>query len=229
MSLQFSSATADPAVMARHHILPGCGAAGVSAYRILRTRVLRGLQTNNWSTLGITGTTSGEGKTLVAINLAIALAEEPGLQVFLLDLDLHRPRVALSLGMSCPHGLTDYLTGSAGLENVVYDIGIARLALVPNRNASNATELLRTPRMNQLIETLRSVSPRTIILFDMPPLLSSDIALSSTRWIESLLVVVAQGCTDRHALRNMNEALTEFQVLGVVLNRSTELNDSRYY
>ena len=93
----------------------------------------------------MTGTGAGEGKTVTAINLAIALAQDPNIWVFLVDLDLQRPQLGAYLGMSYDHGLTDFLTGQAELDQIIYDIGLKRLAVVPNASpVENSSELLRS-------------------------------------------------------------------------------------
>ena len=80
-------------------VLPQVTDAGaLRAYKILRTRVLRRLEANQWHSFAVTGVTAGEGKTLTAINLAMALAQDVNTWVFLVDLDLQRPRVADYLG-----------------------------------------------------------------------------------------------------------------------------------
>jgi capsular exopolysaccharide synthesis family protein len=229
--MRFRSAPADPVAMERNSVLDcgGCVAAQ-RAYKILRTRVLQRMLANRWVKLAVTGTTAGEGKTLAAINLALALAEDVGTSVFLVDLDLQRPKIAEYLGMACEHGLTDYLTGSAQIEEIIYDIGRPRLAVVPNINpTSDSSELLRSPRMHELLAALETEAPQRVILFDMPPLLASDDVLAFGPLVDSFLLVISQGQTARRSLTNAREMLAEMNVLGVILNRSTESNDSRYY
>ena len=98
---QFRPAPVDPEALERSRVLLRVQDVAVSrAYKILRTRVLHRMADNNWFTLGITGTGAGEGKTLTAINLAIALAQDPNAWVFLVDLDLQRPQLGAYLGMS---------------------------------------------------------------------------------------------------------------------------------
>jgi Mrp family chromosome partitioning ATPase len=63
----------------------------------------------------------------------------------------------------------------------------------------------------------------------MPPLMASDDVLAFGPQLDSLLLVVSQGQTSRRTLANAREMLAEMNVLGVILNHSTEGNDSRYY
>ncbi|HXS27043.1 MAG TPA: CpsD/CapB family tyrosine-protein kinase [Steroidobacteraceae bacterium] len=228
---QYAAAPVDAELMQRNLILPMVDDMTVTrAYKILRTRVTHRLVANGWHSVGITGTTAGEGKTLTAVNLAIALAQDVNNWVFLVDLDLQRPQVGPYLGMRYEYGLTDYLTGQASLEQVVYDISHPRLAVVPNaRSVENSSELLLSPRMGDFLHFLQTEPPRRIVVFDLPPLLASDDVLAFSPRVDSFLLVISQGQTARRTLSNAKEVLSEMNVMGVVLNRSTERNDSPYY
>lgn len=229
--IQYRSAPVDPKAMERNRVLLRVPDVGISrAYKILRTRVLHRLTANNWYSLGITGTAAGEGKSLTAVNLALALAQDVNTSVFLVDLDLQRPQLGAYLGMTYEHGLTDYLTGQVDLEQIIYDIGVKRLAVVPNASSvENSSELLCSPRMGDFIAALESQTPRRIIVLDMPPLMVTDDVLAFAPRVDSFLLVVSQGQTARRTLANAKEVLSEVNLMGVVLNRSTERNDSPYY
>ena len=228
---QYRVAPVDPEAMERNHVLLRVHDVAISrAYKILRTRVLHRLQANNWHTLGITGTAAGEGKSLTAVNLALALAQDVNTWVTLVDLDLQRPQLGSYLGMTYEHGLTDYLSGQAELDQIVYDIGIKRLAVVPNATSvESSSELLRSPRMADFVNALEAQAPRRIVIFDMPPLMVTDDVLAFAPRVDSFLLVVSQGQTARRTLTNAKEVLAEVNLMGVVLNRSTERNDSPYY
>jgi protein-tyrosine kinase len=228
---QYQSAPLDAEALERNRVLLRIRDVAVSrAYNILRTRVLRRMVANGWYTLGVTGTSAGEGKTITAVNLAIALAQDPNAWVFLVDLDLQRPQLGSYLGMTYEYGLTDFLTGNASLEQVVYDIGIKRLAVVPNASpVETSSEHLRSARMADFVHALEAQSPRRIVIFDMPPLNVSDDVLAFSPRVDSFLLVASQGFTARRTLANAKEVLSELNLLGVVLNRSVERNDSPYY
>jgi len=177
--------------------------------------------------------TAGEGKTLTAINLAVALAQDVSTWVALVDLDLQSPRVAQYLGLRNNHGekgLSDYLLGNASFENIVYCPEIERLVVIPNfAPVANSSETLTSPRMFELMQALDAETPRRILIFDMPPVLAADDVLAFAPQIDGLLLVVAEGTTDRSSLRRAKEVLAEMNLLGVVLNRSEERNDKAYY
>lgn len=232
---RFQPVTLDKAALHDNFILPQLQDAGaVRAYKILRTRVLRRLEANQWRSFAITGVTAGEGKTLTAVNLAIALAQDVNTWVALVDLDLQRPRIADYLGMRSVRGekgLSNYLQGDATFENIVYSPSdIERLAVIPNFTPMlNASEALTSPRMSELMQALEAETPRRILIFDMPPVLAADDVLAFAPQIDGLLLVVAEGTTDRNQLTRAKEVLAEMNLLGVVLNRSEERNDAAYY
>ena len=231
---RFQPVVLDKAALHDNFILPQLQDAGaLRAYKILRTRVLRRLEANQWRSFAITGVTAGEGKTLTAVNLAIALAQDVNTWVALIDLDLQRPRVAEYLGMrnhGGEKGLSDYLQGNATFENIVYSPDIERLAVLPSfQPMLNASEMLTSPRMTELMQALEAETPRRILIFDMPPVLAADDVLAFAPQIDGLLLVVAEGTTDRNQLRRAKEVLSEMNLLGVVLNRSAERNDAAYY
>jgi protein-tyrosine kinase len=228
---QYRPAPIDAEALERNRVLLRVQDVAVSrAYKILRTRVLHRMADHDWTTLGVTGTGAGEGKTITAINLAIALAQDPNVWVFLVDLDLQRPQLGAYLGMSYENGLTDFLAGHAELDQIVYDIGLKRLAVVPNASpVETSSEYLRSARMADFINALEAQTPRRIIILDMPPVMVSDDVLAFAPRVDSFLLVASQGITARRTLANAKEVLAELNVLGVVLNRSTEHNDSPYY
>ena len=200
------------------------------AYKILRTRLLQRLAAKNWRFVAVTSTKSGEGKTLTAINLAIALSQDPNTRVCLIDLDLQRPQVAAHLGIECEkRGLGEYLLGEAEAAQVIYNCGSPSLMVIPNtRTFDHSSDMLGGTRTLELLRLIKAEMPQHIVIFDMPPLTSDDVLTFSCR-IDGVLLVVAEGRTDRAALEKSRELLAEMNILGVVLNRSSERDDGLAY
>jgi protein-tyrosine kinase len=228
---RFARASVDSRAMERNCVLPAVSdTAALRAFKILRTRVLRRLEMNKWNSIAVSGMSVGEGKTLTALNLALALSQDVNTWVFLVDLDLQRPQVANYLGMSFEKGLSDYLLGKAELDQVVYNLQSERLGVIPNARAfQHSSEFLNSPRMSELLNALEKEVPRRIVIFDMPPLLVSDDVLAFQPQFDSLLLVVSEGKSGRAMLRGAKEVLSEMNLLGVALNRSSERNESAYY
>lgn len=232
---RFQPVTLDRAILEENSILPQITDPGaLRAYKILRTRLLRRLEANQWHSFAVTGATPGEGKTLTSINLAMALAQDSNTWVILVDLDLQRPKVADYLGLTNSHGergLTDFLLGDATFEQITYSpTGMERLAVIPNFQAvANASDLLTSPRMGELVQALEGETPRRVVIFDMPPVLASDDVLAFSPQVDGMLLVVGEGTTNRDALRGAKQLLQEMNLLGVVLNRSEAQDEAAYY
>jgi capsular exopolysaccharide synthesis family protein len=231
-TLQYRSVECDPVQAEKNCILTAISDRGaIRAYKILRTRVLQRLQANDWDSFVVTGTAVGEGKTLTAINLALAISQDVNTRVCLVDLDLHRPNVAKSMGLPVTKGLSDYLLGSAALEEIMCSpSGVERLVIIPGGHPlENSSELLTSPEMINLVTLLRAETPKRVLIFDMPPLMTSDDVVAFAPNVDSILLVVAEGSTDRESLRSAKELLAERNVLGVVLNQSVQPAVSPYY
>jgi protein-tyrosine kinase len=229
---QFHPIQMDPVAMERSCLLPQItDQSALRAYKILRTRVLQRMTSKQWHGLAVTGVDTGTGKTVTATNLAIALAQDPNTSVFLVDLDLQRPRVGEYMGISYTKGLADYLLGDATMDEIIYSPGIERLAVIPNSRAcQHSSDLLSGVRMIELVKRLEAEAPRRIVIYDMPPLLLSDDVLTFVpNNVDGVLLVVSEGLTARGLLEKSKDLLTEINVVGVVLNRSQERNDSVYY
>ncbi len=128
-------------------------------------------------------------------------------------------------------GLTDYLLGDATFEQITYSpTGMDRLAVIPNfQTVANASDLLTSPRMDELVQSLEAEMPRRIVIFDMPPVLASDDVLAFSPQVDGMLLVVAEGLTSRDALKSAKSLLQEMNLLGVVLNRSEAQDEGAYY
>ena len=192
------------------------------AYRILRTQILHRMKEKGWNTLAVTSPKNGEGKTLTAINLAISLAREVDYTVLLVDANLREPSMHHQMGFFAEYGLSDYLQKDIPLNEIlVHPEGIPRFVMLPAGNAiNNSSEMLSSPKMNRLVEELKHRYPSRIVIFDLPPLLSSSDALAFSPLIDSTLVVIEEGGTQKQDLRQAFEMLQGVEVIGTVLNKA---------
>jgi capsular exopolysaccharide synthesis family protein len=228
---QFQTVSLDVATLERNRVLPQVADhAALRAYKILRTRLLQRLAANQWRSVAVTGTEAVQGKTLTSINLAVALSQDPNTHVCLVDLDLQHPQVAAQMGIRCERGLGDYLLGEAEAHQIIYNCGIPRLVVIPNtRVFENSSEMLAGARALELLRVIDAEMPRHIVIFDMPPLLMSDDVLTFAPHVDGVLLVVAEGCTQRSSVERSKELLAEMNVVGVVLNRSSERDNATAY
>jgi len=171
--------------------------------------------------IGFTSSSSGEGKTFCAVNLATVMAES-GKRTILVDADMRRPNVMKTLGMEDGPGLSTWLIGEAGMDQLIKRTDIAGLDVIgAGPIPPNPLELAESPRMAELISGLRGRYDQ--ILVDASPLgLVSEYVLLM-RLVDITLYVVRENKTDRTALRMINEMVEE----GKVKNVDLLLNDVR--
>jgi Mrp family chromosome partitioning ATPase len=213
-------------VLERNRILnPESAEPAAVAFRMLRTQVLQRLDANGWRSLGIFSPRGSDGKTTTAINLAVSLAHDRLHTVLLVDFDFKRPTLAERLGFSPEFGADDALCGRARLQDCLYHPeGFERLVVLPARMPlKGSSELLAGRHSRALVAELRARYPERIILYDLPPVLSADDALSFAPLIECGLVVAAEGRTRRVDLVRTVELLHKTPLVGTVLNRAAQI------
>ncbi|MBV8062758.1 MAG: CpsD/CapB family tyrosine-protein kinase [Nevskia sp.] len=226
LELQLPEATRE-----RQRILPA-GATGPygAPYKMLRTQVLKRLEQLGASTLAILSPLSGAGKTLTAINLAIAVAAERDRKVLLVDLDLRNPSVARQLGFTPQVGVEDCLLARRPLQDAMVSFGgYERLTVLPARSrVDNSSELLAEQYTVALLGAFRSQQPNPLVIFDLPPVLEADDALLFSRHFQAGLMVAHEGLTRREDLTRAIGLLQQLSIIGTVLNASRERQRSAY-
>lgn len=227
-----SMASVEQSVMERNKIMPAVNdRRAITAYKVLRTRVLQQMRSHGWRNLVVTGAGPGEGKTITACNLAISISNDVNQSVFLVDVDLQRPSVADYFGLEVHASIGDYLRGEAEISDIIYaPEDMDRIAIIPNRDpVGNSSELLASPRMKKLLKWLAEHGGAPLAIFDTPPVLACDDVLAFSPLIDAYLMVVSEGKTDRASLSRTIEMLNDCNLLGVVLNRSRELSAVSHY
>jgi len=194
-------------------------AAPSEAVRRLRTNLQFIDVANRPKSIVISSSIPGEGKSTIAINLAVSLADA-GARVILVDADLRRPSIAEYIGIEGRVGLTTVLIGRADVEDVVQPLGTSTLDLLPaGQIPPNPSELLGSPAMAGLLDRL--VATYDIVLLDSPPLLPVTDATVLSKLAGGALVVVG---ADRIHRPQFQEALGWLEtagvhVFGIVMNK----------
>ena len=199
------------------------------AFRLLRTNLQFLDLDQRPRSLVITSAVPGEGKTVTATNLAVALAQA-GRRVVLVDGDLRRPRVAPILGLDSAVGLTTVLVGSAELKDSIQvhePTGLHLLASGPK--PPNPTEILQSRLTHDLMLELRDLYDMVII--DAPPLLPvADAAVLATI-ADGAIIVTRFGRTTREQLKEAVGRVDGVggRLFGLVLNMVKRRAASGYY
>lgn len=220
----------DPTVLAANRVIGSAAASMVSdAYRMLRTRTLQRMKENNWTSLMVTSAGMEEGKSLTAVNLAISMAREVSHTVLLVDLDLRRPGIHEFFGYQPKAGLVDVLESKATMSEAMFNPSVERLVVLPSkRRVENSSELLSSPEMLSVIAEIKARYPERLVIFDMPPVLSTDDALAFSPNVDAVMLVVAEGQTGKGELAQVHEVLSECNILGTVLNKTANYNTAYY-
>ncbi len=186
--------------------------------RTVRTNLMFKAAESPNKTMVVTSANPKDGKTTVATNIAIALAQS-GQRVLLVDADLRRPRIHKAFGLENHTGLTNTLVGDRTLSQVTRDVGIDKLSVVTcGPLPPNPAELLHTKQFSRLLEEAASQFDR--VIFDSPPLRAvTDAAILAPQCGGALLVVRARATT-RDSVLAAIRSLTDVNahILGGVLN-----------
>ena len=201
-------------------------------YDILRTKVTQEMDQKGWKVLIVTSPTANCGKTVTSINLSLSIAKLSGRSVVLVDLDLRKPSIARTLGLTLEKDLSSFLAGTATPDDIMVQIDLAgpQLAIVGNMKAvNNPSEALGSGLMAALFDYLRAQPDRPIIIVDMPPVLFSDDVLSFMPLSDCCLLTVQEKVTTVREIESSEELLQATNMLGCVLNKSNEGSETYYY
>jgi len=182
-------------------------------------------------TILVTSAMPAEGKTTVAANLAIVLAQL-GAKTVLVDSDLRKPVIQKLFGVDSNQGLTDVLTGKVGLQSVILPTEIETLKVLPSGAVPpNPSELLGSKRMKSVIQRLSE--DFDYVVFDSPPTIPVTDAAVLGSEVDGTLLVLELGETERQAFSRAKEMLQNVRasLVGVVLNDvpATHGGYSRYH
>jgi capsular exopolysaccharide synthesis family protein len=202
----------------RHRVDLESSSRSAEAYRHLQTN----LQFLDVDTpprvLMVSSAMPSEGKTTVAVNLALALADA-GQRVALIEADLRRPRVTSYLGLVNGVGLTNVLTGRVRAEEVAQPYGDGDLVVIgAGPSAPNPAQLLASGAMRALLEQLRE--SHDYVVLDAPPLLPVADATGLAVLADGVLLSVRHGSTTREQLQRTRDTLDRVgaRTVGAVLN-----------
>lgn len=188
-------------------------------FRAIRSKLTQREELGPLRTIGITSPASGDGKSVTAGNLALAMAQELQRNVALIDCDLRNPGVHRLFATDRGPGLTEVLNGEATLDEALIHLPEFRLTLLPAGAAADyPTELLGSTSMRRMLDALSARFDR--ILLDLPSALPLADVGTLAPHIDGLLMVVRAGITQRPALDQALGIFEEQKVLGVVLNEA---------
>jgi protein-tyrosine kinase len=173
----------------------------------------------------------GEGKTFTSINLALSMALEKDLEVLLIDADVAKPHVSRIFGLENERGLLDLLIDTQlHPDSLILRTEVERLSILPaGKRIETATELLASPRMEEVVRKLSADGKQRIVLFDSPPLLLSTESRALVSNMGQIVLVVRAEETARKAVEDAIEAIGEGKPVSLILNQTHTPPSSGYY
>lgn len=192
----------------------------VESYKKFASKVEYQMGRDERKVLVVTSVSENEGKSTVAVNLALTLAEQ-GKKVILVDGDIRRPSQFLILKQEIEekNELGEFLKGSGNMQDILVKTNVKNLYFLGGRNCySSPTEILQSDKLGKLLHACRRYADFVII--DTPPAgLLGDAHLFAMS-AEAVLLVVRQNFI---LAEDINDVIDDFRIndnkiLGVVLN-----------
>lgn len=172
---------------------------------------------------------SGAGKSFCTLNLARSIAMEMDVGAVLVDADVLKPGISADLGLQNRLGLIDYLVDpDLDLREVLIATDMDDIYVLPaGRQHPEATELLASRRMKQLITLLSQTFRDRAILFDTPPLLITNEAQVLAEHMGQVVFVVEATSSRESALRAVG-MLDAGKPINAILNKSRSASRNGY-
>lgn len=198
------------------------------AIRSLRTGVMLSSTEAQPRSLLVTSSVPGEGKTSTALSIA-ATAAKSGQRTIIIDCDLRHSNLHINLDVPNREGLGDYLTGQAGLEDVIeIDPSSTLHYITAGTRTPNPTDLLGSDEMHSLIRRLSEMYD--LVVLDTPPLLAVSDALVMVREVDRTIFLIRWEKTRREtAMAGLKQAIEAgARLAGTVLTQVDVRKHSQY-
>lgn len=200
---------------------------GAEKLRVLATRLRHLRNKKDFSTVLITSSMKGEGKSLMAANLALTFSKQVRQQTLIVECDFRCPTLHKLFGVDATPGIADWWTEDLPLNRILRKHPELPLwFLAAGHVPDQPLEILQSKRFADLITKLGGLFRWVVI--DSPPLTPMADSSVLSHLAEAVVLVVRQGITSAKALRSAMDALELKKLLGVVVNESTK-SERRYY
>ena len=188
-------------------------------FQVLRANIESWAAERNQRVILVTSAVPGEGRSFVALNLAVALSRA-GSNVLLIDADLRNPSLHVPFNLVPLSGLLPYLEAKVEFAASITETREPRLRLIAAGGVTlSAPEILAGLRMKSLIERARQLQPPHIVLIDAPAAAAGAEAQILSKLVDGTLLVVAANRTPRAAVTKTLELIKGVPLFCAVLNR----------
>lgn len=197
------------------------------AYKMIRTNIIFSIPDQKCKKILVTSALQGEAKSTTAVNVSIAFAQNQS-RILLVDCDLRLPTDAKKLNAQQSPGLTNLLVGMCTLDEAIQQLPSGLDVLAAGDIPPNPSELLGSPRMEQLMKELES--RYEYIILDTPPICAVADATILSKMASGVILVVRQGIATRENVNNALEKLkvANAKVLGIVMTGAANEKTKSY-
>ncbi len=189
-------------------------------FRILKNNILFPENGNPPKSIMITSASPSEGKSFIATNLAVSIAQNIDEHVFLMDCDLRAPSIHSILGFNDnTEGLSEYLTSAKPLSSLLVKTFLNKLTvLLAGKIPPNPSELLSSEQMRRLINEVKMRYHDRYIIIDTPPPYFTSETNAIARQVDGIVIIVRQGQTSKKDIMDLIEIYGKEKIIGVVFN-----------
>jgi capsular exopolysaccharide synthesis family protein len=192
---------------------------GAEMFRVLGTRLAHMKDKRPISKLLVSSAVVDEGKSVVSVNLAIALSQRPGERVLLVEADLRRPRASLLLSPHPTKGITEWHRGELSIHDALYRVGDHSLwFLSAGAGVEKPLPILESLEFSNMVDAISAHFDWVVL--DSTPMLPMADAASLARISDGVLVVVREGHTRRKLLHKALDTIDSKKLLGLVFNEA---------
>ncbi len=208
-------ATFDPKLIVYHE--PESLAA--EHFKLLRSRIVNPPDDRELRTILVTSAMDNAGKTLVASNLSLSIAQGVDPYALLIDTDVRKPAVHKMFGIESQPGLSEYLTDQATLPECLVKSAVTKLTILPaGSQVPNPAEIITSSRMKELIKEAKSRYHDRFIVLDSPPVNLASETVDLAKLVDAVLLVIRCGMSSKPVVEQAINKIGREKILGVVFN-----------
>ncbi len=196
-------------------------------FRKLKTQIFLRLPNPPHSIL-ITSAAPEEGKTTVAVNLAVAISREINRRAILIDGDMRKPRILVEKTQNAK-GLSNFLSDGTPLSEILIHSEWDNLQIIlAGPSTHKPSELIGSKRMGDLMKSLNELAENTYIIIDSPPIISTTEPILLSKMVDGIILVVRADQMPRESIQRAVKSIDRQKIIGVVFNE-IGLRPGSYY
>ena len=189
-------------------------------FDVIRTRLLQQMALKGWKRIAVTSPTAGCGKSTMVMNLAFSLQRLSEQRTIVAEMDMRKPSLAASLGIAGEHRFAEVLAGRAPFEDHAVRIGENLIFATNDTPVAGAAELLQAGRTARALDQITARYDPTVMLFDMPPMMTGDDTMAFLGRVDAvLLIAAAETSTIKQIDACERDIASQTNVMGVILNK----------